>query len=131
MRRARSVMSDEIDKQVGQLVRTTRRRKGFSQPQLADALSLTFQQIQKYEKGTSQVSVSRLLQIASVLRVPPKSLIPTGPAEDGKDDVLSLLDGPDAIRMARAFKKVCPKWRAFWLETIERCANRWYPSCDE
>jgi transcriptional regulator with XRE-family HTH domain len=132
MRRSSTIEGNGIDKEVGRLLRATRLRKGFSQPQLGDALGLTFQQVQKYEQGTNRIAVSRLFQIASVLNVPPKSLIPNSPAaEDGKDDVLSLLDGPDAIRMARAFKLVCPKWKLFWVETIEACANRWYPSCDE
>jgi transcriptional regulator with XRE-family HTH domain len=129
----RSTKADGIDQEVGRLLRAARLRKGFSQPRLGDALDLTFQQIQKYEKGKNRVSVSRLFQIASALNVSPRSLMPSLPAaEDGKeDDLLSLLDGPDAIRVARAFKRVCPKWRPFWLEAIENCANRWYPSCDE
>jgi transcriptional regulator with XRE-family HTH domain len=123
----------EVDRQTGDLLRATRLRKGFSQPQLGDAVGLSFQQIQKYEKGKNRISVSRVFQMAEALNVPPASLIPRSPAQakDGKDDLVSLLDSPDAVRMARAFKKVCPKWQLVWLEVVEACANKWYPSCDE
>lgn len=58
-----------IDKHVGSRVRM-RRMLSMSQEKLGDALSLTFQQVQKYEKGTNRIGASRLQQISTVLQVP-------------------------------------------------------------
>src|SRR4051812_40316367 len=58
------------DKHVGSRVRMRRMMLGMSQEKLGDALSLTFQQIQKYEKGTNRIGASRLQQIAQSLQVP-------------------------------------------------------------
>ena len=60
---------DPIDKYVGSRIRMRRIMLGMSQEKLGDALGLTFQQIQKYEKGTNRVGASRLQQIADVLQV--------------------------------------------------------------
>ena len=58
-----------IDKHVGSRIRMRRALLGMTQQRLADSLSLTFQQVQKYEKGTNRVSASRLQQIATLLGV--------------------------------------------------------------
>lgn len=62
-------MPDPIDVHVGSRVRLRRTLLGYSQDRLAQALGLTFQQIQKYERGTNRIGASRLLQIAQVLDV--------------------------------------------------------------
>src|SRR6187455_2972368 len=59
-----------IDKHVGSRVRMRRMMLGMSQEKLGDALGLTFQQVQKYEKGTNRIGASRLQQIAHFLQVP-------------------------------------------------------------
>ena len=59
-----------IDKHVGSRVRMRRMMLGMSQEKLGDALGLTFQQVQKYEKGTNRIGASRLQQISLILQVP-------------------------------------------------------------
>lgn len=59
-----------IDKHVGSRVRMRRMMLGMSQEKLGDALALTFQQVQKYEKGTNRIGASRLQQISNILQVP-------------------------------------------------------------
>src|SRR5438874_6662329 len=59
-----------IDKHVGSRVRMRRMMLGMSQEKLGDAFGLTFQQVQKYEKGTNRISASRLQQSAHILQVP-------------------------------------------------------------
>src|ERR1700674_5845773 len=59
-----------IDKHVGSRVRMRRMMIGMSQEKLGEKLGITFQQIQKYEKGTNRIGASRLQQIATVLSVP-------------------------------------------------------------
>src|SRR5712664_2893543 len=59
-----------IDKHVGSRVRMRRMMLGMSQTKLGDALGITFQQVQKYEKGTNRISASRLQQISHTLQLP-------------------------------------------------------------
>lgn len=59
-----------IDTHVGARMRLRRTLLGVSQEQLAEALGLTFQQVQKYERGTNRISASRLFQLSRVLDVP-------------------------------------------------------------
>lgn len=59
-----------IDKHVGSRVRMRRMMLGMSQEKLGERLGLTFQQVQKYEKGTNRIGASRLQQIGSILSVP-------------------------------------------------------------
>ncbi len=63
-------MPDPVDVHVGGRIKLRRQLLGLSQGKVAVALGLTFQQVQRYEKGASRVSASRLLEIASVLNVP-------------------------------------------------------------
>ena len=58
-----------IDKEIGSRVRMRRVSIGMSQEKLGDKLGLTFQQVQKYEKGTNRISVGRLVDIAKILGV--------------------------------------------------------------
>src|SRR5712664_3195721 len=59
-----------IDKHVGARVRMRRMMLGMSQTKLGEALGLTFQQVQKYEKGTNRIGASRLQHISHILQVP-------------------------------------------------------------
>ena len=59
-----------IDQHVGRRVRMRRKVLAISQQKLGAALGLTFQQVQKYEKGTNRIGASRLQQISHILRVP-------------------------------------------------------------
>ena len=59
-----------IDVHVGLQVRLRRRALGLSQHELADAIGLTFQQVQKYERGANRISASKLYEIARALRAP-------------------------------------------------------------
>src|SRR6185503_20671360 len=65
---------------VGARVRMRRMVLGMSQEKLGDALGLTFQQVQKYEKGAHRIGASRLQQIAEILQVPVSFLFDGGPS---------------------------------------------------
>ena len=69
-----------IDKHVGSRVRMRRMMLSMSQEKLGDALGLTFQQVQKYEKGTNRIGASRLQQIAHILQVPVSFFFEGAPA---------------------------------------------------
>jgi transcriptional regulator with XRE-family HTH domain len=105
-----------IDKHVGSRVRMRRMMLGMSQEKLGDALGLTFQQVQKYEKGTNRIGASRLQQIAQILQVPVSFLFegapvaPGGPggfAEDSSPEyVQTTLSTPDGLALVKAFSRI-------------------------
>ena len=76
-----------IDKHVGSRVRMRRMMLGMSQEKLGDALHLTFQQVQKYEKGTNRIGASRIQQISHILQVPVSFFFEGAPdaGEHGRD----------------------------------------------
>jgi len=85
---------DPIDVQLGRQIRSRRELKGVTQAQLAAAVGVTFQQIQKYERGANRVSASRLVQIAKALETSAAALL-------GEDEAVFGL--PEAGDMLRAF----------------------------
>src|SRR5262249_49992463 len=76
-----------IDKHVGSRVRMRRMMLGMSQEKLGDALDLTFQQVQKYEKGTNRIGASRLQQMSQILQVPVSFFFEGAPAGARSIDV--------------------------------------------
>lgn len=91
-----------IDREIGRRILEARLSADQSQSDLGRAIGLTFQQVQKYEKGTNRVSVSRLISIADALGVPLGVLIPdpnaiprAGPANDRYAAALKLLERLD------------------------------------
>ena len=96
---------DEVDAEVGRRIRALRRGKGISQEGLAKGVGLTFQQVQKYERGSNRVSASKLVHIARILGVPASHLL--GEQTDGSalPDPLMTLD-PDVRALALALEQV-------------------------
>ena len=104
------------DKHVGARIRMRRLMLGMSQTALAQGLGLTFQQIQKYEKGVNRVGASRLQQIAHSLRVPADFFFEGGPDVSGaKADVADapslayvseFLATPDGLALVAGFMKI-------------------------
>ena len=74
-------MPDPIDKHVGSRVRLRRTLLGLSQESLANALGLTFQQVQKYERGSNRIGASRLYHIADLLDIDPAWFFEEMPVE--------------------------------------------------
>ena len=70
-----------VDLYVGSRVRLRRTLKGMSQQRLAEALGLTFQQIQKYERGVNRIGSSRLFEFSVVLAVPPSFFFDGAPSQ--------------------------------------------------
>ena len=70
-------MKRDTDKRhIGSLIRIMRKAAGLSQMKLAERVGISYQQIQKYEKGVSEISVSRLSQIAHALNIPLSRFVP-------------------------------------------------------
>jgi transcriptional regulator with XRE-family HTH domain len=127
MRTTRSPRFDDVEHFIGQRVRACRLIRGMSQTQLGDAVGLTFQQIQKYEKGVDRIASSRLLQIASALGVTPGTFFPSPTNVNGvvpSDEMSMLVNRPDTIEMLRAFKGVTGlKRRAAAIELVKAFAR--------
>lgn len=75
---------DAVDRYVGQRIRAQRMMLGMSQTQVADRLDVTFQQIQKYERGVNRVGAGRLNQIATILGVPVTFFYDGAPGSESK-----------------------------------------------
>ena len=100
---------DPRDAEIGQRVRALRLQRGLSQTELGQLISVTFQQVQKYEKGANRVGASRLTLIADVLGVPLPTLF-DGAATAGQvahdSSPRHLLAKPHSLRLLQAFDKV-------------------------
>lgn len=99
---------DPLDVQIGRRVRRLRAARGLSQTELGAAISVTFQQIQKYEAGTNRIAASTLVRIADALDVSPDELL-SGEASlpDGAADVRpSLLATPGAEALLIGYAKL-------------------------
>ncbi len=128
-----------IDKHVGARVRMRRILIGMSQEKLGDALSLTFQQVQKYEKGTNRIGASRLQQIGGILGVPVEFFFDGAPSGDGslgisnqsgfRDSadpqyVTDFLATSEGVHLNRSFIKIQdPKIRRRIVELVDALAG--------
>ncbi len=107
---------NSIDKHVGSRVRMRRLMLGMSQTKLGDALGLTCQQVQKYEKGTNRIGASRLQQMFKILQVPPAFFFEGVPnaqrVPDGDSDPFSyayvsdFLATSDGLALTKAFVQI-------------------------
>lgn len=95
--------SGEREEEVGKRIRAHRLSAGMSQEMLAEALGVTFQQVQKYERGTNRVAVSRLMDIATALGRPTSDFIPSTKRSAKEDTLLSLLSTPEGQQLAELF----------------------------
>ena len=106
-----------IDKHVGSRVRMRRMMLGMSQEKLGDALHLTFQQVQKYEKGTNRIGASRIQQISHILQVPVAFFFEGAPMPENMGGmaeapspayVADFLSTSDGLALVKAFMRIKP-----------------------
>ncbi len=93
-----------VDRQIGARIRARRLEISMSQAVLADSVGVTFQQIQKYERGVNRVAASTLLDVASALEMRAEALLPPG-GKGGAVDVTAL-DDPEVQQMAHNFARL-------------------------
>jgi len=124
-----------IDKHVGSRVRMRRMMLGMSQEKLGNALNLTFQQVQKYEKGTNRIGASRLQQIANILQVPVSFFFEGAPSigtssrHEGMSEapspayVSEFLATSDGLALTKAFMRIGDsKLRRRIVDLVEQIA---------
>jgi transcriptional regulator with XRE-family HTH domain len=103
---------DPIDVEVGRRIRIQRMARGISQTELGEKIGVTFQQVQKYEKGVNRVGASRLTRIAMVLDVAVGTFFggPSGAADAAATEAtrldLEYLVMPGALRLLRAYGQI-------------------------
>lgn len=106
-----------IDIHVGSRIRLRRTMLGMSQEKLGESLGITFQQIQKYEKGTNRVGASRLQNISNILNVPVSFFFEDAPGDAGSGPtgmeeasssnyVVDFLSSSEGLQLNRAFVKI-------------------------
>ena len=106
-----------VDTHVGSRVRLRRMLLGMSQERLGESMGLTFQQVQKYEKGVNRIGASRLHQISKILNVPVQFLFDEAPQLDGSTPsgmaepeseafILEFLNSREGLELNRAFVKI-------------------------
>jgi transcriptional regulator with XRE-family HTH domain len=107
MPRRSDAIFDPVDVAVGARIRLFRKLRGLSQQALAESAGVTFQQIQKYERGANRVSASMLARIAGALRTPIAELFgETGNGAGAVDEVAAMLAQPGAIELLRAYSSL-------------------------
>lgn len=121
-----------IDKHVGSRVRMRRMMLSMSQEKLGDALHLTFQQVQKYEKGTNRIGASRMQQISHILQVPVSFFFEGAPTPEGMTGmseapspayVADFLSSSDGLALTKAFMRVKhPNVRRRIVDLVESIA---------
>jgi transcriptional regulator with XRE-family HTH domain len=124
---------DPTDKHVGARVRMRRMMLSMSQEKLGDALGLTFQQVQKYEKGTNRIGASRLQHISSILQVPVAFFFEGGPRtghSNGTGEapspgyVSDFLATSDGLSLTKAFTRIkSSKMRRRIVDLVEHIAE--------
>jgi transcriptional regulator with XRE-family HTH domain len=123
-----------IDVYVGSRIRLRRNMLGLSQEKLAEGLGITFQQVQKYEKGSNRVGASRLQAVSNILNVPVSFFFDDGPTEltEGScrtergvepNELISFVSSKEGLALNRAFAKVTDaKVRAKLLNLVKALA---------
>ena len=124
-----------IDILVGQNIRICRLQQRFSQTELGRRIGVTFQQVQKYEKGANRVGASRLTQIADVLGVPLLALFDgsstAAQQAEPEDTPRALLANPHSLRLLQGFDRIgSDAARAALLQLVDALANEDAPAED-
>ena len=119
--------SKHIDIQVGRLVRARRLAIGMPQTELAEALGLTFQQIQKYERGANRIPAANLFEIARKLDVPLASLFEgldgSGEGRSPLSEYTDFIELPGSQTLAQSYVGLTAKQRKMLVDLARSMAE--------
>ena len=122
--------ANPIDIQVGNRVRIRRMLIGMSQERLGDLLGLTFQQVQKYEKGVNRIGAGRLFEVSRILNVPIDFFYegvntqPGAGEPEGAPPVMEFVSSGEGLQLSLAFMKIKdPKVRKRVLDLVKSLAE--------
>lgn len=115
--------ADPIDVVIGQRLRARRLQMGCNQTELANGIGVTFQQVQKYEKGVNRVSGSKLQLAADFLGVMPGHFFPqVDEAAPANDPCSLLLDAPGGLELAKLYPQLKPDGQQSLLSIVRAMA---------
>jgi transcriptional regulator with XRE-family HTH domain len=110
------------DVEIGRKIRALRLQRGLSQTSLADGIGLTFQQVQKYEKGTNRVSAGRLQKIADLLDIPITFFYRDAGASTKRSETrnagLALVQTKGAMRLLRSYADISSRTTKYALVVL-------------
>jgi transcriptional regulator with XRE-family HTH domain len=106
MRKAKPKQSTPVDQGIGNRIAVLRTAHGLSQSQLAEALGISFQQVQKYEAGKNRIGAGRLQAIADRLGVPVSTFFEDTSNHPPDDAIDLLLNSDGAIELLRAYASI-------------------------
>lgn len=122
-----------LDVALGERIRRIRKGRGLSQERLAEAVGVTFQQVQKYERGANRVSFSRLVLIAEALDTPLSEMI-SGlglVAGEADEDTSAIVSTPGATELVQAYAAIrTPAVRRCIVELVQELARGAATSAD-
>ena len=119
-----------IDVHVGSRIRMRRQLISMSQEKLGELLGITFQQVQKYEKGSNRISASRLFYAAKILGVPVQAFFEDLPGTEGdsgfsesgeQNSVMSSMMNAEGIKLAKAFRDADSTNKQKLIAALARC----------
>ena len=119
-----------IDVHVGSRIRMRRQLISMSQEKLGELLGITFQQVQKYEKGSNRISASRLFYTAKILGVTVQSFFEDLPGTEGEagfkesseeENILASLMNAEGIQLAKAFREADSATKRKLIAQLARC----------
>lgn len=130
-------MSHPVDQLVGKMLRIRRKFLDMTQQDLADKVGITFQQVQKYERGVNRISASRLFDIAIALGVPityffknPSEDVEYAPSNDNANTVLAdaaeqydAFSSPETIELLKYFYRCSPDARKQFIAMLKSIAS--------
>lgn len=131
-KRVHARRADSRDAEVGRRVRARRLELKLSQTDLADIIGVTFQQVQKYEKGRNRIGAGRLQRISEAMEVPVSFFFGGGAGgtmssttATGEESVFRLVQTSGSVRIIQAFHKIkSRKARQLLVELAEELADK-------
>ncbi|WP_238296819.1 helix-turn-helix domain-containing protein [Methylobacterium soli] len=128
MTASKNKQTTTTDHSIGSRIAELRLAKGLSQAALGQAIGVSFQQVQKYERGLNRVGAARLQSIAGLLNVPVSTLLPAQAGGVREEDTnLSLLRAPEALELIQVFSSITDEQLRYDVLSIVKSAARLQP----
>ncbi len=116
-------MEDSFNTHLGKRLRMRRLSLGLTQTKVANAINVTFQQIQKYEKGTNGVSSSRLMQLSNFLKVPITYFYEDFSGYKGEGEVTNVSSDLNYSFLVKTFSKLSESEKTKLLQILRNAVN--------
>ena len=126
-------MVHPVDEYVGKRLRARRTTLGLSQEELGDQIGITFQQIQKYERGGNRIAISRLYDFGVILKVSVSWFVEGygEPNDSTSEDDIQMLESKEIITLVRTYNNIPPTIRKKSLSLFKSIANANLHECKE